>query len=91
MTLSARWQELFWALPQGPMRSKLRSLEIDTSPRLRDEALTALVAEMRSVAMAAGQYSVECAIEDAEAHAAYAARLGEWATRLDSFVSGSAK
>jgi hypothetical protein len=29
--MSSRWQELFWALPPGPMRSKLRSLEIDVS------------------------------------------------------------
>lgn len=33
--LSARWQELFWALPSGPMRSKLRALEIDVSRALR--------------------------------------------------------
>jgi hypothetical protein len=33
--LSARWQELFWALPPGPMRSKLRSLEIDIGRALR--------------------------------------------------------
>lgn len=36
--LSARWQELFWALPPGPMRSKLRALEIDFSNALRDGA-----------------------------------------------------
>jgi len=33
--LSARWQELFWALPPGEMRHKLRSLEIDTGRALR--------------------------------------------------------
>jgi hypothetical protein len=34
--LSARWQELFWALPPGPMRHKLRSLEIDIGRALRE-------------------------------------------------------
>jgi hypothetical protein len=34
--LSARWQELFWALPSGEMRSKLRALEIDVSRLLRE-------------------------------------------------------
>jgi hypothetical protein len=34
--LSARWQELFWALPPGEMRSKLRALEIDTGRAIRD-------------------------------------------------------
>lgn len=34
-SLSERWQELFWALPSGPMRSKLRALEIDVSRALR--------------------------------------------------------
>lgn len=32
--LSSRWQELFWALPPGEMRHKLRSLEIDVSQSL---------------------------------------------------------
>jgi hypothetical protein len=34
--LSARFQELFWALPSGTMRHKLRSLEIDIGRTLRD-------------------------------------------------------
>lgn len=33
--LSERWQELFWALPPGEMRHKLRSLEIDVGRALR--------------------------------------------------------
>jgi hypothetical protein len=33
--LSARWQELFWALPPGEMRSKLRALEIDIGTALK--------------------------------------------------------
>jgi hypothetical protein len=36
--LSARWQELFWALPSGEMRSKLRALEIDIGRMLREQA-----------------------------------------------------
>ncbi len=34
--LSARWQELFWALPSGAMRHKLRALEIDMGRALAD-------------------------------------------------------
>jgi hypothetical protein len=41
-SLSARWQELFWALPPGEMRHKLRALEIDTGRALRDELLRLL-------------------------------------------------
>ena len=37
--LSARWQELFWALPSGEMRSKLRALEIDTGRMIRQSSL----------------------------------------------------
>lgn len=33
--LSSRWQELFWALPPGEMRSKLRALESDMGRILR--------------------------------------------------------
>ena len=33
--LSERWQELFWALPSGEMRSKLRALEIDIGRMFR--------------------------------------------------------
>ncbi len=36
--LSARWQELFWALPPGEMRHKLRALEIDIGRALRERA-----------------------------------------------------
>lgn len=36
--LSARWQALFWALPSGPMRSKLRALEIDHGRLLTSHA-----------------------------------------------------
>ncbi len=39
LPLSARWQELFWALPPGELRHKLRTLEIDTGAevsRLRE-------------------------------------------------------
>jgi hypothetical protein len=36
--LSSRWQELFWALPSGEMRSKLRSLEIDVGRELAEVA-----------------------------------------------------
>jgi hypothetical protein len=35
LALSSRWQELFWALPPGEMRHKLRSLEIDVGRLLR--------------------------------------------------------
>lgn len=33
--LSERWQELFWALPPGEMRSKLRALESDIGRMLK--------------------------------------------------------
>lgn len=33
--LSARWQELFWALPPGELRHKLRALESDIGQALR--------------------------------------------------------
>jgi len=36
--LSARWQELFWALPPGEMRHKLRALEMDIGRLLRGRA-----------------------------------------------------
>jgi hypothetical protein len=38
--LSERWQELFWALPSGEMRSKLRALEIDLSRLVTDRQMT---------------------------------------------------
>jgi hypothetical protein len=40
--LSERWQELFWALPSGEMRSKLRALEIDIGRMLRRTSPAAL-------------------------------------------------
>ncbi len=39
--LSSRWQELFWALPQGEMRSKLRALESDIGRALQRASLVA--------------------------------------------------
>jgi hypothetical protein len=48
--LSARFQELFWALPSGTMRHKLRSLEIDIGRTLRDvrESLDALTPGLKT-------------------------------------------
>ena len=43
--LSERWQELFWALPSGEMRSKLRALEIDIGRLLRSAGETAKAAD----------------------------------------------
>jgi len=53
-TRAEHWQELFWALPPGPMRSKLRSMEVEFGRLLTE------IQQLRSTTEA-GEPVVSCA------------------------------
>ena len=65
--------------------SKRRTAEGEASHLRR--LLAEIERDMRTTALAAGQYGVECPIDDAAPHVAYADRLVEWADKIAALSS----